>query len=213
MACEEAKPGAPAQAAVGGSAGGATISFGTKEAAAGSSSVATAGGLGLSSGGFGASAAAPLSEPAVSGSFSFGAKPVDSIDSQSRPSVDVSKGVADPERQSLQFDTVDRATLHKAGCSVPGHIEAGRLLQTPASEWIMTSKSVEIPELGCVIRECKCVEIDDLENSQLLDSFEEGRDRPRAHVIDRMIVRLDFISNELRAIQVVAAAEGDADGG
>ena len=167
MACEEAKPGAPAQAAVGGSAGGATISFGTKEAAAGSSSVATAGGLGLSSGGFGASAAAPLSEPAVSGSFSFDAKPVDSIDSQSRPSVDVSKGVADPERQSLQFDTVDRATLHKAGCSVPGHIEAGRLLQTPASEWIMTSKSVEIPELGCVIRECKHMEIDEPENSQM----------------------------------------------
>ena len=148
-----------------------------------------------------------------SGSFSFGDKPVDSSDSQSRPSVDFSKGGADPQSQSLRFDTVDGDTSPKAGCSVPGHIEAGRFLQTPASEWIMTSKSVEIPELGCVIRECKCVEIDDLENSQLLDSFEEGRDRPRAHVIDRMIVRLDFISNELRAIQAVAAAKGDADGG
>jgi len=28
-----------------------------------------------------------------------------------------------------------------------------------------------------------------------------------------MIAGLDFISNELRAIQAVAAAEGDADGG
>jgi hypothetical protein len=57
------------------------------------------------------------------------------------------------------------------------------------------------------------VEIDEPENSQLQDSFEEGHDRPRAHVIDRMIAGLDFISNELRAIQAVAAAEGDADGG
>jgi hypothetical protein len=57
----------PAQAAVGGSAGGATFSFGTKATAAASSSVASAGGSGLSSGGFGASAAAPLSESAVSG--------------------------------------------------------------------------------------------------------------------------------------------------
>ena len=99
MACEEAKPGAPAQAAVGGSAGGATFSFGTKAAAAASSSVvapsfqfgtkapaatgtttsngftfgttAPAGGSGLSSGGFGASSAAPPSAPAVSGSFAF----------------------------------------------------------------------------------------------------------------------------------------------
>jgi hypothetical protein len=72
---------------------------------------------------------------------------------------------------------------------------------------------VEIPELGCVIRECKHMEIDEPENSQMWDIFEEGRDRSRAHVIDRMISRLDFINNELRAIQAVAAAKGDADGG
>jgi len=54
MACWEAKPGAPAQAAVGGRAGGATFSFGTQAAAAASSSVAPAGGSGLFSGGVGA---------------------------------------------------------------------------------------------------------------------------------------------------------------
>jgi hypothetical protein len=36
----------------------------------------------------------------------------------------------------------------------------------------MTSKSVEIPELGGVIGECKRVEIDEPENSQLRDAFE-----------------------------------------
>ena len=90
------------------------------------------------------------------------------------------------------------------------------MLQTPASEWIGTSKSVEIPELGCVIRECKCVEIDEPENSQMRDAFEEGRERPRAHVIDRMIAGLDLLSNELRqlrAIRAVSAAEGAAGGG
>jgi hypothetical protein len=47
MVCWE-KPGAPAQAAVGGRAGGTTFSFGTQAAAAASSSVAPAGGSGLS---------------------------------------------------------------------------------------------------------------------------------------------------------------------
>jgi len=127
----------------------------------------------------------------------------------------------DPQSQSLRFDTVDGATSHKAGWSVPRHIEAGRLLQTPASEWIMTSKRVEIPELGCVKRECKRVEIDEPENSQRRDAFEEGRKHmrdvfERANVIDRVSAGLDLISNELlqlRAIRAVAAAEGDADGG
>jgi hypothetical protein len=127
----------------------------------------------------------------------------------------------DPQSQSLRFDTVDGASSHKAGWSVPRHIEAGRLLQTPASDWIITSKRVEIPELGCVKRECKRVEIDEPENSQRRDAFEEGRNHmrdvfERANVIDRVSAGLDLISNELRqlrAIRAVAAAEGDADGG
>jgi hypothetical protein len=101
MACEEAKPGAPAQAAVGGSAGGATFSFGTKAAAAASSSVAPAGGSGLSSGGFGASSAAPQSAPAVSGSFSFVAQD-EAAAAQDEPQLDRICAMFDAFRAELE---------------------------------------------------------------------------------------------------------------
>ena len=91
----------PAQAAVGGSAGGATFSFGTKAAAAASSSVAPAGGSGLSSGGFGASSAAPQSAPAVSGSFSFVAQD-EAAAAQDEPQLDRICAMFDAFRAELE---------------------------------------------------------------------------------------------------------------
>ena len=85
--------------------------------------------------------------------------------------------------------------------SIPSHIEDGRLLQTPASDWIMESKSVEIQELGCVTKECKRVDIDEQESLQLRYAFEEGSERPRTDVIYRMIVRLDSLHDVATASQ------------
>jgi hypothetical protein len=58
-----------------------------------------------------------------------------------------------------------------------------------ASVWIMECKSVEIPELGCVIRECNRGEINDQESLQL-----DGCP------VDRMIARIDDLRTELESL-------------